>query len=116
MNPELASKNGLEADFCDRLCSYEDVRKSYPTPDPPINIESDEEIEAWWVQFYDQEVGVLHRIKWHRIVIDGVFVIRGMRVSVDKSLSLEQRAMSSKIRTLPPLSQFELSRQLTNGF
>lgn len=31
------------------------------------------------MKFYDEELGILHRIKWHRIVLDGnVFVIFGV--------------------------------------
>lgn len=64
--------------MCGRLASYEDVRMSYPTPNPPFDPdkedkdEKDAEIEAWWLEFFEQRVGALHLIKWHRIVLDGM--------------------------------------------
>lgn len=35
-------------------------------------MENEEEIKAWWLEFYEKQVGALHLIKWHRIVLDGM--------------------------------------------
>lgn len=33
---------------------------------PPI-----ESITAWWLGSYGESIGLLHKVHWHRIVIDG---------------------------------------------
>lgn len=55
----------------DRLTTYEEVRRSYPVAKIPDRLTSKEEIIDWWLDYYDREVGLLHKIKWHRIVLDG---------------------------------------------
>lgn len=71
LNPTFLQTNQV-ADICGRLASYEDVRMSYPTPKPPLNKANEKEIKAWWLEFYEKQVGALHLIKWHRIVLDGM--------------------------------------------
>ncbi|KAJ5091919.1 hypothetical protein NUU61_006789 [Penicillium alfredii] len=58
------------------VTTYEEVRKSYPKLDPPHGMESTTEIRAWWDSFYRREVGALHRIHWHRIILDEAHLIK----------------------------------------
>lgn len=30
-------------------------------------------ITDWWVSKYDLEIGLLHKVKWHRIILDGKY-------------------------------------------
>ncbi|KAJ5587530.1 uncharacterized protein N7459_003295 [Penicillium hispanicum] len=60
----------------DRITTYSEVMSSYPTPKPPEDLESNEEITQWWSKFYDSQVGLLHQIFWHRIVLDEGHVIK----------------------------------------
>ncbi|GLI74314.1 hypothetical protein PoHVEF18_002551 [Penicillium ochrochloron] len=55
-----------------KLASYEDVRRSYPLSRLPKGLKSKEEIEEWWAANYGKFLGLLHKMKWQRIVLDGV--------------------------------------------
>ena len=54
-----------------RLASYDDVRTSYPRP-PKADIHG-ENVDDEWIQSYEKRLGFLHRIRWHRIILDGKF-------------------------------------------
>ncbi|KAJ5152172.1 hypothetical protein N7492_010467 [Penicillium capsulatum] len=53
------------------LTTYEVVRQSYPCLKPPQGPKYDDAIAKWWIEKYDQEIGLLHKIKWDRIILDG---------------------------------------------
>lgn len=36
------------------------------------SIKDDEKLSAWWDQSFDTETGPLHKIKFHRIILDGM--------------------------------------------
>lgn len=50
--------------------------KSYPRQEPPLNLQTAEEKSAWWKEFYEENRGDLHRIVWHRIVLDEAQAIK----------------------------------------
>lgn len=58
------------------LTTYSEVMGSYPKNDPPLTCQTAEEKEAWWRKVYEVERGVLHRIQWHRIVLDEAQAIK----------------------------------------
>ncbi len=52
------------------LTTYGEVQRSYPIPDPPQHLSSEDAKNAWWKDWYNENVGELHRVKFHRIVLD----------------------------------------------
>lgn len=50
--------------------------KSYPRQEPPLGLQTAEEKSAWWREFFEEHRGVLHRIVWHRIVLDEAQAIK----------------------------------------
>ncbi|KAH0834326.1 DNA repair helicase rad5,16 [Fonsecaea pedrosoi] len=52
------------------LTTYGEVQKSYPLAEPPKNLASEEQKNKWWKDYFLNNVGPLHRIKFHRIVLD----------------------------------------------
>ena len=44
--------------------------KSYPKAIVPPNLVTAVEKDAWWRDYYEKEKGLLHRIKFYRIVLD----------------------------------------------
>ncbi|MCJ1386978.1 hypothetical protein MMC17_010107 [Xylographa soralifera] len=52
------------------VTTFSQVQKSFPRRNPPKELESDEAKEEWWVKHREKYKGPLHRIMWHRIVID----------------------------------------------
>lgn len=58
------------------LTTYGEVQKSYPVTDPPKHLSSEAKKNEWWAKFYEENVGPLHRIKFHRIVLDEAHIIK----------------------------------------
>jgi hypothetical protein len=54
-----------------RLATHEHLRISYPSLYPPEEIRTDKEKMEWWMEQFEDTVGVLHKVNWHRIVLDG---------------------------------------------
>ncbi|KIX92928.1 uncharacterized protein Z520_11404 [Fonsecaea multimorphosa CBS 102226] len=52
------------------LTTYGEVQKSYPLAEPPKHLASEEKKNEWWKKHYTDNVGPLHQIKFHRIVLD----------------------------------------------
>ena len=52
------------------LTTYTQVQKSYPKSEIPAEFTTAEDKVKWWRKFFDEEKGPLHRIKWHRVVLD----------------------------------------------
>lgn len=67
------SSNNILADLMHYdviLTTYSEVQKGYPMPEPPKHLASEDKKNEWWAKFYRENVGPLHRIKFHRIVLD----------------------------------------------
>ncbi|KZM25989.1 uncharacterized protein EKO05_0009128 [Ascochyta rabiei] len=58
------------------LTTYGEVMKSYPKNNPPIECQTAEEKIAWWKETYINHRGVLHQMKFKRIVLDEAQMIK----------------------------------------
>ena len=58
------------------LTTYGEVQRGYPTCDPPKHLASESRKNEWWKDYYQKNVGPLHRIKFHRIVLDEAHLIK----------------------------------------
>ncbi|QDS73153.1 hypothetical protein FKW77_001974 [Venturia effusa] len=58
------------------LTTYDEVRKSYPKEDYPISLQTRQERESWWQQFYEENKGTLHRVDYLRVVLDEAQAIK----------------------------------------
>lgn len=56
--------------------SYQQVWKSYPKYRPPKHIILPEKKREWWTQQYEENRSILHRVHFHRIVLDEAQVIK----------------------------------------
>lgn len=52
------------------LTTYTQVQKSYPKAEIPAEYTTAEQKNEWWKKHWEAERGLLHRIKWFRIVLD----------------------------------------------
>jgi SNF2 family DNA or RNA helicase len=52
------------------LTTYTQVQKSYPKAEIPAEYTTAEDKLKWWNKFFEEEKGPLHRITWHRVVLD----------------------------------------------
>jgi SNF2 family DNA or RNA helicase len=52
------------------LTTYTQVQKSYPKAEIPAEYTTASQKNEWWKKYFETERGILHRIKWHRIVLD----------------------------------------------
>ncbi|EXJ91918.1 hypothetical protein A1O3_00468 [Capronia epimyces CBS 606.96] len=71
--------NDIQADLCAYdiiLTTYGEVQKSYPVPDPPKHLSSEAKKNEWWAKFFKENVGPLHQIKYHRVVLDEAHLIK----------------------------------------
>jgi SNF2 family DNA or RNA helicase len=55
-----------EADIV--LTTYEEVRKSYPRAAFPIHLQTAEDKQNWWRDYYNRERGSLHKVEFLRVV------------------------------------------------
>ena len=58
------------------LTTYEEVSKSYPLRDPPLDVVEAENRDAWWGEHFEKNKGLLHQIRFHRVVLDEAHLIR----------------------------------------
>lgn len=58
------------------LTTYGEVMKSYPKFEPPENLESLEEKLGWWDDIWESSRGLLHRLHFHRVVLDEAQAIK----------------------------------------
>ncbi|KAJ4351531.1 uncharacterized protein N0V89_006874 [Didymosphaeria variabile] len=58
------------------LTTYHEVLRSYPKNDPPIECQTAEQKIAWWAKVYEEARGPLHRMMFHRIVLDEAQAIK----------------------------------------
>ncbi|PYH77327.1 hypothetical protein BO82DRAFT_423791 [Aspergillus uvarum CBS 121591] len=59
------------------ITTYDEVRRSYPQScKPPAPTGTEDEVIAWWDERYEEHLGPLHKIKYHRIILDEGHLIR----------------------------------------
>ncbi|KAK5274505.1 hypothetical protein LTR99_004787 [Exophiala xenobiotica] len=58
------------------VTTYGEVQRSYPMTDPPKHLSSEVKKNEWWKNFYLEHCGPLHKIKFHRIVLDEAHAIK----------------------------------------
>ncbi|KAF1839467.1 hypothetical protein BDW02DRAFT_635750 [Decorospora gaudefroyi] len=58
------------------LTTYNEIMKSYPKNEPPIQCQTAEQKLAWWREMYEKHRGVLHRMMFLRIVLDEAQAIK----------------------------------------
>jgi SNF2 family DNA or RNA helicase len=61
------------------LTTYDEVRKSYPKADYPIELQTSEEKSAWWRKHYMKHRGVLHEVHFLRVVLDEAQCIKNYK-------------------------------------
>lgn len=66
--------------------------KSYPKAVVPTELTTAAQKDAWWREFYDQKRGVLHRVKWLRVVLDEAQAIKNHK----SHTSMACRALTAK--------------------
>ncbi|EKV11056.1 SNF2 family helicase, putative [Penicillium digitatum PHI26] len=76
------------------LTTYEQVCNSYPKLKPPVTIKTPEELEAWREEEFNCRVGPLHKVEWHRIVLDEAHSIKNK----DSATSIAIRALNGKFK------------------
>lgn len=57
-----------EADIV--LTTYYEVCKSYPKVVLPASLTTAQQKDSWWRAYYEEHRGILHRIKFHRVILD----------------------------------------------
>ncbi|EHA27824.1 hypothetical protein ASPNIDRAFT_119225, partial [Aspergillus niger ATCC 1015] len=100
-------------DTVESLVRY-DVIKSYPRIKVADSVADNDKLAAWWDQSYEDEIGPLHRIKFHRIILDEGHTIKNHLSSV----SIAVRSLTGHFKWILSgtpvhkriLSAFRLSR------
>ncbi|KGO41712.1 Helicase, C-terminal [Penicillium expansum] len=76
------------------ITTYEQVCTSYPKLKPPVTIKTPEELEAWREGEYTRRAGPLHKVEWHRIVLDEAHSIKNK----DSATSIAIRALNGRFK------------------
>ena len=58
------------------LTTYTEVLKSYPKCEYPEELTTRESKQAWWLEHFEKHKGPLHRIMFHRVVLDEAQAIK----------------------------------------
>ncbi|KAF1992922.1 hypothetical protein P154DRAFT_451550 [Amniculicola lignicola CBS 123094] len=58
------------------LTTYSEVMGSYPKNNPPIHCETAQQKIDWWKGVWEKSRGVLHRMHFHRVVLDEAQAIK----------------------------------------
>jgi SNF2 family DNA or RNA helicase len=58
------------------LTTYTEILNSYPKNEPPIDCQTAEQKIDWWKKQYAKHRGVLHRLMFHRVVLDEAQAIK----------------------------------------
>lgn len=61
------------------LTTYGQVLQSYPKNDPPVHLTSSEAKTKWWQEHFVANRGILHEMRWRRIILDEATNIKNHR-------------------------------------
>ncbi|KAI9375763.1 SNF2 family N-terminal domain-containing protein [Aspergillus egyptiacus] len=64
------------------VTTYEEIRRSYPVFKPPKEQADVDKLFQQWELTFEENLGPLHRIKYHRIVLDEAHMIKNRKSSV----------------------------------
>ncbi|KAJ5496418.1 hypothetical protein N7463_008405 [Penicillium fimorum] len=76
------------------ITTYEEVCSSHPRLKIPVTIRSPEEREAWREEEYESRAGPLHKVEWHRIILDEAHLIKNK----NSATSIAVRALKGKFK------------------
>jgi len=76
------------------ITTYEQVVMSYPDQDPPPDITDPDDRDSWWIEHLEKYKGVLHRVDFHRIILDEAHMIRNPESKRFKAI----KALKSKYK------------------
>lgn len=58
------------------ITTYEEVANSFPLRDPPPEMTDKNERDEWWEDHFEDNKGLLHRMHFHRVVLDEAHIVR----------------------------------------
>jgi SNF2 family DNA or RNA helicase len=58
------------------LTTYTEIMRSYPKFQPPESCKTQEAVIAWWKEVHEKHRGILHRMMFHRVVLDEAQAIK----------------------------------------
>lgn len=58
------------------VTTFSEVLRSYPKYDPPEELVTENQKQAWWETHFEKYKGPLHRVMWQRVVIDEAQLIK----------------------------------------
>ncbi|KAI9723156.1 MAG: hypothetical protein M1828_004259 [Chrysothrix sp. TS-e1954] len=58
------------------VTTYAEVLGSYPKAEPPIELQTAQEKDAWWRNYFFEHRGHLHAMRWRRIILDEATAIK----------------------------------------
>lgn len=58
------------------LTTYTEVMRSYPKNEPPIECQTAQQKINWWKEEFEKNRGILHRLKFLRVVLDEAQIIK----------------------------------------
>ncbi|MCJ1402525.1 hypothetical protein MMC11_005745 [Xylographa trunciseda] len=67
------------------LSTYGEIVKSYPKNVPPKELMSHESKMAWWKDHFETHRGPLHRLRFHRVILDEAQCIKNYKSQTSKA-------------------------------
>lgn len=58
------------------ITSYHELLRSFPKKEIPPELVTARAKEEWWEKYFEENKGVLHQVKWHRIILDEAQAIK----------------------------------------
>ncbi|KAK8249972.1 SNF2 family N-terminal domain-containing protein [Phyllosticta capitalensis] len=58
------------------ITTWNEVMRSFPKGDPPLELQTSQEKHEWWQNFFDENKGLLHKVKFRRVVLDEAQAIK----------------------------------------
>ena len=52
------------------LTTYNEVMRSYPKAEIPVEIDSSEKLKEWWTKIWEEDREMLHKARFYRVILD----------------------------------------------